>query len=179
MGPEAVATTTRSESFAASGAGPPLRRLSKADAGNLERIRGVRPDMSGQAWNEWFAALFLVSKPLLANGGTEALARFVGADRADGPLRGAPPEIRQKVDFLFLVGRRDLDGIRAQGPPLLQGLMKQTDPAFAAYVLLGTATACLAAPPEPACREVFAVLRKLARETPLIELLRAHDRALG
>jgi len=167
------------EAFAASGAGPPLRRLSKADAGNLERIRGVRPDMSGQAWNEWFAALFLVSKPLLANGGTEALARFVGADRADGPLRGAPPEIRQKVDFLFLVGRRDLDGIRAQGPPLLQGLMKQTDPAFAAYVLLGTATACLAAPPEPACREVFAVLRKLARETPLIELLRAHDRALG
>jgi len=64
-------------------------------------------------------------------------------------------------------------------PPLLEGPMKQSDPTFGAYVLLATSIACVAGPPDPACRPVLALLHKLAHETPLIALLRAHDRARG
>ncbi len=167
------------EALGEPGTGPPRQPLSKVDASNVQRIRGARADMSAQAWHEWFAAVLDVSKPLIANGGTEALARAVGIDRADGPLRGAPPQIREKVEFMFLVGRRDLDAIRKRGPPLLEGPMKQSDPTFGAYVLLATSIACVAGPPDPACRPVLALLHKLAHETPLIALLRAHDRARG
>lgn len=96
---------------------------------NVQRILNPRAGMAAESWNEWFSALFSLSKPMTPNGGSRALAHFLGAENVAGSLRSAPPDIRAKVDFLLRVGERDLDRIRALGARLLAGPIHETDPA--------------------------------------------------
>jgi len=165
------------DALAVGGVDAPHPTRQNGDAKNVQRLRDLRSDMSGENWNEWFSALFAVSKPLIANGGAQALEKFIGSGTIAGSLRSAPPDIRDKVDFLLRVGQRDLDRIRSDGARLLETRMAQADPGFTAYVLVATATACLATAPDASCRRVFAQLDQVQRESPVIDLLRAHRAA--
>ena len=147
------------------------------DAADVARVRDLRANAADAHWNEWFAALFALSKPMISTGGAQVLASFIGSEPVARALRGAPPVVREKVDFLLLVGARDRDRIRMQGARLLAGPIHQTDPAFGAYVLVATATACLASAPDDSCRPVLAQLDRVRREGPVFDLLRAHRAA--
>jgi hypothetical protein len=151
--------------------------LSPGDEANLLRVRDARSNTSAESWNEWFSALFMLSKPMLANGGAAVLERFIRSGSVAQALRNAPPEVREKVDFLFLVGRRDLDRIRSEGARLLETAVGEIDRGFNAYLLVATTTACLTTTPDASCRRVFAQLDQARRESPVIDLLRAHRAA--
>ena len=85
---------------------------------------------------------------------------------------------RDKTEFLVRVAARDLAGMRRIGARLLEGSVAQLDPAFAAYTLSATSTACLASAPDPSCREVLARLDSLPPRNPVLDVLRAHKAAL-
>jgi hypothetical protein len=165
------------DAIAADSAGAAAKSLLPADAKNLETVRAVRADMSVASWSEWFAALLSVSKPLINNGGAPVLEKLIASDNVARGLRSAPPAIREKVDFLLLVGRRDRDRIRAQGARLLGTPLAQTDPAFHGYVLVATATACLMPPPDASCDRVLVQLDRVQRDNPVIDLLHAQRAA--
>ena len=78
------------------------------------------------------------------------------------------------VEFLLLVGRRDVAGIRAEGLRLLQGDMELRDPGFHAYVLVATGAVCTQAQDDAACRAMLSRLDLVRRAHPLFDLLRAH-----
>lgn len=152
-----------------------MSHLFVADRNSLGQVHAI---VSGQApanWDEWFSALFILSKPLIPNGGAASIEKFLRSDRVAHALRGAPQAIRDKVEFLLLVGRRDLDRIRQEGRRLLAGAIQTQDPAFHAYVLVATVTACLKAESNPECRAIVSQLSQVRRESPLIDLLRAHQ----
>jgi predicted membrane-bound spermidine synthase len=167
------------DALAADGQDAATRLLPLTDQEIVERVRDAPANGSAQSWNEWFSALLTLSKPLLANGGAPTLERFVRTGGVAQAVRGAPPAIRDKVDFLFLVGRRDLERIRADGARLLETPIAQTDPAFNAYVLVATATACLALAPDASCARAYAQLDQVRREGLIFDLLRAHRAARG
>jgi hypothetical protein len=133
---------------------------------------------TASAWQSWFSALFALSKPMVPNGGTPALERYLHTEPVARALGSAPQDIRDKVDFLLRVGSRDLDGIRREGARLLAGSMQQLDPSFHAYVFVATTTACLADIPDASCRNVIAQLDRVRRESAVIDVLRAHKAAL-
>ena len=151
--------------------------LSAADQQSLQRVRDARSNASAESWNEWFSALFALSKPMLPNGGAAVLERFVRSGGVAESLRNAPPEIRDKVEFLFLVGKRDLDRIRTEGARLLETSTGEIDRGFNVYVLVATTAACLATTPDASCRRAFEHLDRVRRESPVIDLLRAHRAA--
>jgi hypothetical protein len=152
--------------------------LLEDDWKNLKTVRAVPEGGTPNAWQTWFAALFALSNQLVPYGGAPTLERYVRSEPVARALRGAPPEVRDKVAFLLLVAARDLDGMRREGAHLLAGSLPQLDPGFSAYTLFATAAACLASTPDPSCRTVLAQLDRLPSPSPVIELLRAHKAAL-
>lgn len=154
-----------------------MSQMIAADRNTLLLVHAIAPGQSPAQWDEWFSALFSLSKPLIPNGGASALEAFLRSDRAARALRGAPQHIRDKVEFLLLVGRRDLERIRPEGGRLLAGPLQAQDPAFHAYVFVATVTACLEADPDPECRTIVSRLDQVRRVSPLIDLLRAHQAA--
>ena len=168
------------EALGSSDAPPPAEgaNFSAKDRSNLEIMRNVPVRQSGAVWQSWFSSFFAVSRAMIPAGGAPALEQFLRSSRVADALSGAPPEIRAKVAFLDLVARRDLDGIRRDGPGLVAGPMQTLDPGFYAYVVVATATACLAGNPDASCRRVIALLGALPRGGPEIDVLRAHQSAL-
>ncbi len=158
-------------------AGASDQALPAEDANNLRRVLDVRAGMSVERWNEWFAALFYLSKPLIPDGGAKALLAFLDSPEVTSALRGAPAAIREKVEFLSLVGRRDVERMRADGIRLLATPLKETDPGFHAYTLVGTALACLLTRADGSCDGVYAELDHARRRHPVLELLRAYRAA--
>ena len=131
-------------------------------------------------WDKWFKELLFLSRPMTPNGASPALESFLRSESVAGALRRAPADVRDKVEFLSLVGKRDLGRIRQQGPPLLAGQLQRTDLAFHGYVLAVTIAACLAAPPpDAACKQVISRLDAIKGSSPMIDLLRAHQRSLN
>jgi hypothetical protein len=150
--------------------------LLEGDLANLQMVRAIAT--TPREWQAWFSALFALSKSMIPNGGGPALERYVRSDAVASALRGAPQEIRDKVEFLLRVSSRDLDGMRREGARLLEGPMVQSDPAFGAYTLFATATACLAsASSDPSCRNVLARLDRLPPRNPILDVLRAYRSA--
>jgi spermidine synthase len=164
----------------ADGAKIPLKSsLSDDDKRTLQVLANLPAWEARADWDQWFAALLFVSRPMTPNGASPALESFVRSEPVAGALRRAPADIREKVEFLSLVGRRDFESIRRYGPPLLAGRLQRTDLAFHGYVLAVTIAACLAAPPpDAACRQVISRLDAIDGSSPIIDLLRAHQRAL-
>jgi hypothetical protein len=115
---------------------------------------------------------------MVPNGGGPALEAFLRSAQVAAALRDAPPDIREKVEFLLLVAKRDLDRIRAEGARLLAGPLQTADPAFHAYVFVATSAACFATSPDASCLAVIARLDQVRRESPVIDLLRAQQAAL-
>ena len=153
--------------------------LPEEDMNYMRTLLHLRPEMSAADWSQWFTALYQISKPMLPNGAAPALEGFIRSKPVADALRRAPETIRARVEFLSLAGKRDFGRIRQNGPALLAGPLVTEDPAFHAYVLVSTITACLASPPPDAvCRQVISLLDRVRRQTPLIELLRAHRAAL-
>ena len=148
--------------------------LPLADRRDVALLRAVGAVRSAGAWEDWFSALFSVSNIMYPSGGTAALEQFLGSATVSAALRGAPAQIREKVAFLLLVGKRDLGRIRSTGPRLLTGAMQARDPRFHAYVFAATATACLGTQPDASCRALLASLERNHAEGPLFDLLRAH-----
>jgi spermidine synthase len=159
---------------------PATSSLPIDDRRNLEIVRNVPPRQAdAAAWQLWFSSLFALSKAMISNGGAPSLERYLQSARVRDALRGAPAEVRDKVEFLLLVGRRDLDAVRREGPRLLAGSsMQSRDPMFHAYVFVATTTACLAGTPDASCRQVIAQLDRVPRGSPVIDVLRAHQSAL-
>jgi hypothetical protein len=158
-------------------AGASAKALPAEDATHLSRVRDVHAGMSEERWNAWFAALFQLSKPLLPDGGAPALQGFLDSPEVAGALRGAPPAVRDKVEFLSRVGRRDVGRIRAVGLRLLATPLEQTDPGFYMFTLAGTALACLLTPADGSCDKVYAELDRVHRRHPVLDLLRAYRAA--
>ena len=116
---------------------------------------------------------------MIPNGGAVALEAFLRSATMTEALASAPQEIREKVAFLLLVAGRDVARIRDEGPRLLGGSMHIQDPVFHAYVFVATTTACLAGNPDASCRRIIALLDQVQRGSPVIDVLRAHQAALG
>ena len=152
--------------------------LLKGDQENLRIVRALPEGGTARAWQTWFSALFALSKAMIPNGGAPILERHLRSEPVAQALRGAPQDIREKIEFLLRVASRDLDGMRREGARLLAGSMQQADPMFHAYVLVATTTACLAGNPDPSCRNIIAELDRAPPGSPVIELLRAHKAAL-
>ena len=157
---------------------PAAAGLNAEDASHLALVRDIPTQRSLAAWQVWFASLFAVSRPMVPNGGGPALEAFLRSAQVAAALRDAPPDIREKVEFLLLVAKRDLDRIRAEGARLLAGPLQTADPAFHAYVFVATSAACFATSPDASCRAVIAQLDQVRRESPVIDLLRAQQAAL-
>ena len=153
-------------------------RLKDEERKNLEIVRHPPAGRPADAWQIWFSSLFALSKLMIPNGGAPALDAFLRNARMTAALDSAPPEIREKVAFLQLVGRRDLDRMREQGHHLLAGSLQLQDPVFHAYVFVATTTACLAGDPDAACRRIIALLDQVPPGSPVIDVLRAHQSAL-
>ena len=144
----------------------------------VQAFRKVPSSDAEADWNDWFTALFNLSMSMISNGGWPALEAKLTSEPMASALHRAPEAVRNKVEFLTLVGRRDLGQIRQRGRALLDGSMRQSDPAFHAYTLVATVTACLANTPDQECRSVISSLDRVLRKSPVVELLRAHQRAL-
>ena len=155
-------------------AAPEGGTLSIDDRKQLQRVLDLQLNQSAQTWQEWFAALFFVAKPMIPNGGAPALEKFIRSGRIGTALRSAPPAIQQKVEYLLLVGRRDLERMRTYGLRLLNGPLQSLDPAFHTYAFTGTAAACLVTGPDAACRSILSRLDEVGREGAVFDLLRAH-----
>ena len=156
---------------------PTFESLHPMDKPHMERVHDLAANGSPAAWQDWFSALFGVSKALIPNGGAPAIEQFVRTARVTAALRDAPPDIREKVEFLLLVGKRDVAGIRAQGERLLAGSLQQVDPAFHAYAFFATAATCLMTAPDAACGTLLSSLDRVRRPSALLDLLRAHRSA--
>jgi spermidine synthase len=151
--------------------------LSTEDRQSLQVLATPPAGDTQASWNQWFAELLFLSRPMTPNGASPALESFLRSESVAGALRRAPADVRDKVEFLSLVGKRDLERIRRQGPPLLAGELQGTDSAFHGYVLAVTIAACLAAPPPDAdCEQVISRLDAIDGSSPMIDLLRAHQR---
>jgi len=157
---------------------PETDGLPPDDQRNLQTVREVPVHPSAEAWQAWFSSLFALSKSMIPSGGAPALEQFLRSARVSGALAGAPPGVREKAEFLLLVGKRDLDRIRSEGMRLLAGPLQLVDPAFHAYVFVATTTACFASEPDASCRGVIAQLDRVRRGSAVIDLLRAHQAAL-
>ena len=157
---------------------PEITTLPVDDRRNLQIVRDVPARQSATGWQVWFSSLFAISKPMISNGGAPALDHFLRSERMSEALRGAPLDIREKVEFLLMAGRRDLDRIRREGLRLLGGSMQTLDPAFHAHVFVATSTACLVTNPDASCRNIIAQLDRVPRGSPVIDVLRAHQSAL-
>jgi spermidine synthase len=153
---------------------PETSTLSVDDRTNLGRARNLQLNRSAEAWQEWFSALFFVSKPMIPNGGAAALENFIRSGRIAGALHHAPPAVGQKVEYLMLVGRRDLERMRTEGLRLLDGPLRELDPAFHAYVFVATAAACLVTTLDAPCRAILLQFDQVYRPSPVFDLLRAH-----
>jgi hypothetical protein len=151
--------------------------LLTGDQENLRIALAVPTGGTARAWQTWFSALFTLAEPMIPNGGAPALERFIRSKRVSEALIGAPPAIHEKVEFLLLVGSRDLDGIRREAR-LLAGPIQVTDAIFHAYVFIATNTACLAGNPDVSCRSIIAQLDRVPAGRAVIDLLRAHKAAL-
>ena len=161
---------------------PETDGLPRDDLRNLKRVREVSEQQSAAAWQDWFFSLFTLSKPMIPNGGAPALERFVRSERVAKALRSAPAGIRENVEFMLLVGARDVDAIRREGSRLLSGSMQPADPVFNDYVFIATTTACLAdrldGKLDASCRDLVVQLDRVWRGSPAIDVLRAHREAL-
>ncbi|HET7031947.1 MAG TPA: hypothetical protein VFJ48_02400, partial [Casimicrobiaceae bacterium] len=152
--------------------------LLDSDRQNLQTVLDVPADGTTTAWRTWYSALFALSEPMIPNGGFRSFERFVRSERVSVALRGAPQDVRDKIEFLLLVGARDLEGIRREGAQLLAGELHKTDPVFHAHVFVATMSACLAETPNASCRDLLRQLDRVRRGTPIVDLLRAHKAAL-
>ena len=56
--------------------------------------------------------------------------------------------------------------------------MQALDPVFHAYVFVTTTAACLASDPDASCRRIIALLDRVPRGGPEIDVLRAHQSAM-
>jgi hypothetical protein len=149
------------------------------DRTNVERVRKVASNSNAADWDAWFEALFALARRTFPNGNAAAIEKFLNAPTVVAALRAAPPEIRDRVSFLSRVGARDAERIRSEGAKLLDSPMDINDPGFGLYVLVATATACLASAPDPSCAKVLAKLDLVQRPSPIVDLLRAHRAARG
>ncbi len=157
---------------------PANASLSTDDKQSLQVLATPPAGDAPASWNHWFAALLFISHPMTPNGASPALESYLRSESVAGALRRAPADVRDKVDFLSLVGKRDLESIRRQGPPLLAGRLQRTDITFHGYVLAVTIAACLEAPPpDAACEQVISRLDAINGSNPMIDLLRAHQRS--
>jgi spermidine synthase len=152
--------------------------LPEKDRDVVTIIRKPPPGDSERDWNRWALAVLALAKPTMPNGGWPALEKKLSEPSIASALARAPQSTRDKLEFLGLVGRRDLDGIRDRGRQLLAGTMESEDPAFHSFILVSTMTACLAETPDLDCRWVISLLDRVRRQSPVFDLLRAHQRAL-
>ena len=145
----------------------------------MERVRDLAANTTAASWDDWFSPLFSLARRMIPNGRAATLEKFVRSSGTAAALRGAPDAIRDKVEFLLLVGRRDVDRIRVEGARLLEATAGDADSGFNTYVLVATATACFARDPDPdpGCRPVLERLDKLDRQAPVLDVLRAHRAA--
>ena len=144
---------------------------------SLARLRNLGANAGASdwlSWQEWFEALLIVSKPMIANGRAAALEKFVTSPSTQTALARAPADIREKVAFLQAVGARRLERIERDGARLLAGPLREVDPAFHAYTLVSTISACLAEALDPACAGTIALLDLVQDKSPVFDLLRAH-----
>jgi hypothetical protein len=155
------------------------KQLPDKDRETLGILYKPPPGNGERDWNRWLLALFAVVKPAMPNGGWPELEAYLSSQPVSAALARAPQPVRDKLEFLTLVGRRDLDGIRRRGRVLLSGTMDKDDPALHSYILVSTATACFAGTPDLDCRWVISLLDRVRREGAVIDLLRAHQRALA
>ncbi len=156
-----------------------VKALQKGDEENLRIVRAVPEGGTASAWQTWFSALFALSRTLIPNGGAPALDRYLRSDPVAGALRGAPQDVREKIEFL-LAGRASATSTASdrQERACSQARCSKSDPIFHAYVFVATTTACLASTPDAACRDIIAQLDRVPPGSPVIDVLRAHKAAL-
>ena len=151
--------------------------LTPAESQSIARARAVDANVDAASWQDWFEALFILSKTMLTNGSAGAIDRFVHSSTVHSALPRAPAIVRDKVDFLLAIGARNIERIERSGALLLDGPMRESDPAFHAYTLVSTITACLARPVDSSCAQVVALLDRVQSKSAVFDLLRAHRRA--
>jgi spermidine synthase len=150
------------------------------DRANVERALRVPRLGTPADWDDWFDGVFALARRMFPNGEASAIEKFLRSPNVVAALRTAPPAIGEKIEFMLLVGARDLARIRSEGARWVETANGDFEPGFSLYVLVATSTACLATPTlDAVCRNVLAKLEQVQRKSPVIGLLRAHRDARG